>query len=61
MWLKDFLPDDLKRRARIMTFGYNTSLTTPSMTTAGMVDFVLDLIQQLKAARQSVCWANASS
>ncbi|TGZ80708.1 hypothetical protein EX30DRAFT_49466 [Ascodesmis nigricans] len=53
MWLKDFLPDDLKRRARIMTFGYNTSLTTPSMTTAGMVDFVLDLIQQLKAARQS--------
>lgn len=61
MWLKDFLPVSLNGRARVMTFGYDSCLTEASTSTAGMVDYVRDFIQQLKTARRSVGWTCDSS
>ncbi|KAI5855181.1 hypothetical protein BZA05DRAFT_472091 [Tricharina praecox] len=50
MWLKDFLPRDVKN-IRIMTYGYESSLTGPRTSSTKMVDYRTHFIQQLKNSR----------
>jgi hypothetical protein len=50
-WLEDFLPHAIPS-ARIMTFGYDSSLAF-SKSKAGIENFARDLLNRLKAARNS--------
>ena len=51
MWLQDFLPDDISN-ARIMVYGYNTSLQGYSDYNR-MSDYRRNLVQQLELVRNS--------
>ncbi|KAF8543475.1 hypothetical protein BDD12DRAFT_874572 [Trichophaea hybrida] len=50
MWLKDFLPKDIKK-LRIMTYGYNSSLVGGTKSARRMSDYRSNFIQQLENAR----------
>lgn len=52
MWLKDFLPKDIKT-ARIMTFGYESSLTGTNEGNARIRGYRQNFIQNLENARRS--------
>jgi hypothetical protein len=46
MWLRDFLPAQLSG-ARIMTFGYNSTLLGSTTSVSEIKDFARDLLQRL--------------
>jgi hypothetical protein len=52
MWLKDFLPDDVKG-IRIMTYGYNTNLYDGE-TDIDFLDYRRHLLQMLGNARRTI-------
>jgi hypothetical protein len=52
MWLKDFLPDDVKG-IRIMTYGYNTNLYDGE-TDIDFLDYRRNLLQMLGNARRTI-------
>lgn len=54
MWLQDFLPGDLDGQARVLVYGYDSNLQGNSRSTAGMLDFVRNLIQEIEVARRPV-------
>ncbi|KIV92177.1 polyubiquitin [Exophiala mesophila] len=51
LWLEDFLPEAMPN-ARIMTFGYDSSLLL-SRSKAGIEDFALDLLNRIWMLRQT--------
>lgn len=51
MWLKDFLPCSIPENIRIMTYGYDSSLTKPGKRS--MVDYRRGFIMNLLIARSS--------
>ncbi|KAF8242573.1 hypothetical protein K440DRAFT_481581, partial [Wilcoxina mikolae CBS 423.85] len=51
MWLKDFLPKDLKN-IRIMTYGYDSRLAG-AKTNSRLIDYRRNFLQQLENARSS--------
>ncbi|KAF8539938.1 hypothetical protein BDD12DRAFT_980660 [Trichophaea hybrida] len=53
MWLKDFLPQDIKN-VRIMTYGYDSSLVGSGRGDTRLVDYRRNFIQQLENARSMV-------
>jgi hypothetical protein len=54
MWLKDFLPYDVKNM-RIMTYGYDSRLVgNDGATEMRLLDFQRHFIEQLQNARNSV-------
>jgi hypothetical protein len=50
MWLKDFLPKDVKN-VRIMTYGYNSSLVGSDISDMRLVDYRRNFIEQLENSR----------
>ncbi|KAF8545022.1 hypothetical protein BDD12DRAFT_800667 [Trichophaea hybrida] len=52
MWLKDFLPMDVKN-IRVMTYGYDSSLVRGERSHARLSDYRRSLIQQLEISRSS--------
>jgi hypothetical protein len=50
LWLRDFLPNDIKD-AHIMTFGYNSGLAFTG-STSRIEDFALELLNNLKLRRR---------
>jgi tartrate dehydratase beta subunit/fumarate hydratase class I family protein len=52
MWLKDFLPQDIKN-TRIMTYGYDSRLLGPETTSMRMSDYRGNFIEQLQNSRRS--------
>ncbi|KAF8243669.1 hypothetical protein K440DRAFT_38565 [Wilcoxina mikolae CBS 423.85] len=52
MWLKDFLPHDVKN-IRIMSYGYNSSLVGETKTDNRLLDHKRHFIEQLENARPS--------
>jgi hypothetical protein len=53
MWLKDFLPMDIKN-IRIMTYGYDSSLIEFERNDMRLVDYKRNFIQQLENSRRMV-------
>jgi len=53
MWLKDFLPEDVKN-VRIMTYGYDSSLVRGTPSDLKLFDYVTNFIQQLENSRSTV-------
>ncbi|KAF8535735.1 hypothetical protein BDD12DRAFT_326423 [Trichophaea hybrida] len=53
MWLKDFLPKDIKN-VRVMTYGYDSSLVGVGRGNTRLVDYRRNFIQQLENARSTV-------
>jgi hypothetical protein len=51
LWLQDFLPNAIPD-SRIMTFGYDSAFVFGS-SMAGLDDFALDLLDRIRATRQS--------
>jgi len=51
MWLKDFLPRDIKN-VRIMTYGYNTDLHNTTDTST-MLDYAKNLVEEIENCRRS--------
>ncbi|KAH0611869.1 uncharacterized protein H6S33_011134 [Morchella sextelata] len=51
MWLKDFLPCSIPENIRILTYGYNSSLTKPGKRS--MVDYRRGFVQVLSNARSA--------
>jgi hypothetical protein len=52
MWLQDFLPEEINN-IRIMTFGYDTTLTGPNASNKTIVDHRRYLVAQLETVRCS--------
>jgi len=52
MWLRDFLPQDVKN-IRIMTYGYDSSLLGPEKNSMRMSDYRGNFMEQLKNSRRS--------
>jgi hypothetical protein len=52
MWLRDFLPKDIKN-IRIMTYGYDSSLLGPEKNSMRMSDYRGNFMEQLKNSRRS--------
>lgn len=52
MWLKDFLPKDVKN-IRIMTYGYDSSIVGSDQSDARMTDYRRNFIEQLENSRTS--------
>jgi hypothetical protein len=53
MWLKDFLPHDVKN-VRIMSYGYDSSLLGRSQAENRLLDYQRLFIQDIENARSSV-------
>jgi hypothetical protein len=54
MWLRDFLPMDLREaNVRILTFGYNSALRD-STSTGSLHDFSRQLMDGVNSARSNV-------
>jgi hypothetical protein len=53
MWLKDFLPEDVKN-IRVMIYGYDSSLTGPARSDTRLLDYRRNFVQQLQNSRSSV-------
>jgi hypothetical protein len=54
MWLRDFLPEDLRdANVRILTFGYNSGLKD-STSTSSLQDFSRQLLDGVNSARTDV-------
>jgi len=53
MWLKDFLPHDVKN-IRIMSYGYDSSLLGRSQAENRLLDYQRLFIQDIENARSSV-------
>lgn len=51
MWLNDFLPRDVSN-ARILTFGYDTSMNNSLRTSVFLQDCVNHFKEKLKTVRQ---------
>ena len=56
MWLRDFLPAQIKG-ARVLTYGYNSTLLGPNTCVSTIRDFAFDLLQRILADRddKKVC------
>jgi hypothetical protein len=52
MWLKDFLPKDVKN-VRIMTYGYDSRLVELKKSEPRLTDYRRNFIQQLENSRSS--------
>ena len=52
MWLRDFLPDQVKN-ARITVYGYNSTLVGPNTSVSNVKDFACDLLQRILDDRKS--------
>lgn len=52
MWLKDFLPEDVKH-VRIMTYGYDSSLVQRRGSDIRLVDYRRNFIQQFENSRRN--------
>ncbi|KAI5836934.1 hypothetical protein DFP73DRAFT_620676 [Morchella snyderi] len=52
MWLKDFLPRDLPKNVRILTYGYNSSLLQEGRR--GLLEFRRTFVKNLSTARNSL-------
>ncbi|KAF8536358.1 hypothetical protein BDD12DRAFT_290351 [Trichophaea hybrida] len=52
MWLKDFLPEDVKY-VRIMTYGYDSSIVGGEKSDSRLVDYRRNFIQQLENSRST--------
>jgi len=52
MWLKDFLPHDV-RNIRVMVYGYDSSLTGASTDDSRLIDYRRNFIQKLQNSRSS--------
>jgi len=52
MWLKDFLPNDVKN-VRIMTYGYDSSLIQGANNDTRLLDYKRNFIEQLENSRSS--------
>ncbi|KAF8540115.1 hypothetical protein BDD12DRAFT_777518, partial [Trichophaea hybrida] len=52
MWLKDFLPKDIKN-IRVMTYGYDSSLVGLGRSDMRLVDYRRNFIQQLENSRST--------
>jgi hypothetical protein len=52
MWLKDFLPNDVKN-IRIMTYGYDSRIVGSEQSGARMSDYRRNFIEQLETSRTS--------
>jgi len=52
MWLKDFLPKDVKN-IRIMTYGYDCTIVGSEQSDARMTDYRRNFIEQLETSRTS--------
>ena len=46
MWLRDFLPEKFEQ-ARVISYGYSSTLMGPNATVSGVKDFAYDLLQRL--------------
>ena len=46
MWLRDFLPDKV-RKARILVYGYNSALLGSNTSVSNIKDFAHDLLQRI--------------
>lgn len=53
MWLKDFLPKDIKN-VRIMIYGYDSSIIGPERNHATLTDYRRSFIEQLGNSRNSI-------
>lgn len=56
MWLRDFLPTQI-RGARVLIYGYNSTLLGPNTSVSTIRDFAFDLLQRILADRdfKKVC------
>ena len=52
MWLRDFLPTQIKG-ARVLTYGYNSTLLGPNTSVSTVRDFASDLLRRILADRDS--------
>ena len=52
MWPRDFFPDQVKN-ARIITYGYNSTLLGPSTSVSSVKDFAFDLLQRILDQRKT--------
>jgi len=52
MWLRDFLPKDIKN-IRIMTYGYDSNLLGLEKNSMRMSDYRGNFMEQLKNSRRS--------
>lgn len=46
MWLRDFLPGNVKK-ARILVYGYNSALLGSNTSVSSVKDFAHDLLQRI--------------
>jgi hypothetical protein len=53
MWLKDFLPQDLKN-ARVMTYGYDSRLDGPHASHHRIVNFQRTFLEEIENSRHDV-------
>jgi len=53
MWLKDFLPDDVKN-IRIMTYGYDSRIVGPERNNERFINHTRNFIEQLDNSRSLV-------
>lgn len=58
LWLKDFLPKEVDGSMRVMTFGYDSSLTGSRTSKIDVGVYAKDLVEELCKARASVCFAS---
>lgn len=61
MWLRDFLPTQI-RGVRVLTYGYNSTLLGPNTSVSTVRDFASDLLRRILADRdlKKVCRFQAS-
>jgi hypothetical protein len=53
MWLRDFLPDTI-RGARVLTYGYNSTLFGAQASVSTVTDFARDLLQRITDDRAKI-------
>ena len=51
MWLRDFLPAQIKG-ARVLIYGYNSALLGPNTSVSTIRDFAFDLLRRILADRE---------
>ena len=53
MWLHDFVPEDIKQKVRIMTYGYDCKLAGEENRNVRLKNYREAFVQALKSARVS--------
>ena len=58
MCLQEFLPKDTENNVQVIIYKHDSSLQGPSTNTAGIMDFIRNLIQEIYRSKLSVLLSN---